>query len=168
MEIRFNKPSLRYKSGQWLFLQVPEISQFQWFVYHSLARNTSIDTEHPCIFRHPFTISSAPADPYISVHIRQAGDFTSALGNRLGCTSALAEQLTREARMGVEKMAEEKFAYGTGKFYDVTKTIGTLPKLRIDGPFGAPAEDVFNSEVAVLIGTGIGVTPWASVLKEIR
>lgn len=25
-------------------------------------------------------------------------------------------------------------------------------------PFGAPAEDVFKSEVAVLIGAGIGVT----------
>ena len=55
----------------------------------------------------------------------------------------------------------------TAAFYDITQKIGTLPRLRIDGPFGAPAEDVFESEVAVLIGTGIGVTPWASVLKEI-
>lgn len=30
MEIRFKKPSMKYKSGQWLFLQVPEVSQFQW------------------------------------------------------------------------------------------------------------------------------------------
>lgn len=55
MEIRFNKPSFKYKAGQWLFINVPEVSQFQW---------------------HPFTISSAPDDPYISVHIRQVGDFT--------------------------------------------------------------------------------------------
>ena len=41
------------------------------------------------------------------------------------------------------------------------------PALRIDGPYGAPAEDVFENEVAVLIGTGIGVTPWASILKSI-
>lgn len=56
----------------------------------------------------------------------------------------------------------------TAAFYDITHTISILPSLRVDGPFGAPAEDVFKSEVAVLIGTGIGVTPWASVLKEIR
>lgn len=30
-------------------------------------------------------------------------------------------------------------------------------RLRIS-PFGAPAEDVFKSEVAVLVGAGIGVT----------
>jgi len=33
-----------------------------------------------------------------------------------------------------------------------------MPKIKVDGPFGAPAEDVFKSEVAVLVGAGIGVT----------
>jgi len=33
-----------------------------------------------------------------------------------------------------------------------------MPKIRVDGPYGAPAEDVFQSEVAVLVGAGIGVT----------
>lgn len=42
-----------------------------------------------------------------------------------------------------------------------------MPGLRIDGPYGAPAENVFENEIAVLIGTGIGVTPWASILKNI-
>ena len=42
-----------------------------------------------------------------------------------------------------------------------------MPAIRIDGPYGAPAEDVFDNEIAVLIGTGIGVTPWASILKNI-
>jgi len=42
-----------------------------------------------------------------------------------------------------------------------------LPSIRIDGPYGAPAEDVFDSEVAVLVGAGIGVTPFASILKHI-
>ena len=43
----------------------------------------------------------------------------------------------------------------------------TMPSIRVDGPYGAPAEDVFDNEIAVLIGTGIGVTPWASILKNI-
>ena len=58
-----------------------------------------------------------------------------------------------------------------------------LPVVRIDGPYGAPAEDVFNVEIAVLVGAGIGmkwhflpdssthpltgVTPFASILKHI-
>lgn len=117
--------------------------------------------------RHPFTISSAPSDPFASVHIRQAGDFTKTLGERLGCTSALAAQLTREANHGSEKTGSRDIAYGAGHFYDITKAVQHLPVLRVDGPFGTAAEDVFDCEVAVLIGTGIGVTPWASVLKNI-
>lgn len=39
----------------------------------------------------------------------------------------------------------------------------------IDGPFGAPSSGVFNNNVdhAVLIATGIGVTPFASILQSI-
>lgn len=37
-----------------------------------------------------------------------------------------------------------------GDFYDVTQdalqAAGTLPTLRVDGPFGAPAQDVFKAE----------------------
>lgn len=39
--------------------------------------------------------------------------------------------------------------------------------LQIDGPFGSASEDVFQAPVAVLIGAGIGVTPFASILKHI-
>lgn len=68
---------------------------------------------------------------------------------------------------GSEK--DEKSAYETatrGDFVEVD-TSHALPQVRIDGPYGAPAEDVFNVEVAVLIGAGIGVTPFASILKHI-
>jgi NADPH oxidase len=40
-----------------------------------------------------------------------------------------------------------------------------MPVLKIDGPYGAPAEDVFHSEVAVLIGAGIGVTVSNSTVR---
>uniref|UniRef100_A0A6Q2XHZ8 FAD-binding FR-type domain-containing protein n=1 Tax=Esox lucius TaxID=8010 RepID=A0A6Q2XHZ8_ESOLU len=41
------------------------------------------------------------------------------------------------------------------------------PKMSVDGPFGTASEDVFDYEVAMLVGAGIGVTPFASVLKSI-
>lgn len=123
MEIRFDKPSFRYVAGQWLFLAVPDVSSFQW---------------------HPFTISSAPDDPYISVHVRQVGDFTRALGDRLGCTAALAEQLSARASSGGtgEKGGEGEFV----EFGRALMAAGKMPVLRIDGPYGAPAEDVFRNE----------------------
>ncbi|KAI1815548.1 cytochrome b-245 heavy chain subunit beta [Poronia punctata] len=132
VEIQFEKPSFKYKAGQWLFLQVPAVSGFQW---------------------HPFTITSCPYDNYVSVHVRQVGDFTRALGNAVGAGAAQVELYDAMDPMGM---------------YEVALMNGQqMPALRIDGPYGAPAEDVFDNEIAVLIGTGIGVTPWASILKNI-
>jgi len=133
MEIQFNKPSMmHYKAGQWLFLNVPSVSKTQW---------------------HPFTITSCPFDTYISVHVRQVGDFTRALGDALGAGNSQAKLYDDVDPMGM---------------YEVALQNGQLmPELRIDGPYGAPAEDVFDNEIAVLIGTGIGVTPWAAILKNI-
>ncbi|KAK0905908.1 hypothetical protein LTR91_013050 [Friedmanniomyces endolithicus] len=132
VEIQFRKPSMRYKAGQWLFLNLPSVSTTQW---------------------HPFTITSCPFDPYISVHVRQVGDFTRSLASALGAGPEQASLYDELDPMGM---------------YEVALANGVeMPKLRIDGPYGAPAEDVFENEVAVLIGTGIGVTPWAAILKNI-
>lgn len=40
-------------------------------------------------------------------------------------------------------------------------------KIYLDGPYGSPASDIFDSKVPVLIGAGIGVTPFASILRSI-
>jgi predicted ferric reductase/Ca2+-binding EF-hand superfamily protein len=37
----------------------------------------------------------------------------------------------------------------------------------VDGPYGTPSARIFSARVAVLIGGGIGVTPFASVLESI-
>ncbi|KAI9218046.1 FAD-binding domain-containing protein, partial [Blastocladiella britannica] len=39
-------------------------------------------------------------------------------------------------------------------------------ELRVDGPYAAPADRVFEYDHAVLVGAGIGVTPFASILKS--
>ncbi|KAF9244626.1 FAD-binding domain-containing protein [Melanogaster broomeanus] len=147
MELRIIKPSFKYTAGQWLFIQVPEVSGFQW---------------------HPFTITSAPEDPYVSVHIRQVGDWTHALGERLGCGPSVVAAMTKAAMKGVDK-DEDQYGGSRGDFVELepSSLALPLPQVRIDGPYGAPAEDVFANEVAVLIGAGIGVTPFASILKHI-
>ena len=40
-------------------------------------------------------------------------------------------------------------------------------QLLLDGPYGEGHQDWYKFEVAVLIGGGIGVTPFASILKDI-
>ncbi|KAJ1987400.1 hypothetical protein GGI25_000774 [Coemansia spiralis] len=42
-----------------------------------------------------------------------------------------------------------------------------LPTIMIDGPYGAPTQQVFDYEHVVLIAGGIGVTPMSSVLKSL-
>jgi NADPH oxidase len=146
MELRIVKPSFKYTAGQWLFLQIPELSHFQW---------------------HPFTITSAPEDPYVSIHIRQVGDFTQALGERLGVGPSVVAAMTSAAMKGAEKDSKTGMTRGDFVEIDPAVTSITLPHVRIDGPYGAPAEDVFGSQVAILVGAGIGVTPFASILKNI-
>ena len=85
---------------------------------------------------HPFTLTSAPEEDLLSVHVRSAGDWTGKL----------------------HKMLEEIKKSGD---------ISRAPKIAIDGPFGASSQDVFDYEYAVCVGAGIGVTPFASLLRSI-
>ena len=40
-------------------------------------------------------------------------------------------------------------------------------EIYVDGPFGSPSSDIYRAQHAVLIATGIGVTPYASILQSI-
>lgn len=40
-------------------------------------------------------------------------------------------------------------------------------RLVVDGPYGSATTDVFHYGVSVCIAAGIGVTPFASILKSI-
>ncbi|XP_044765941.1 dual oxidase 1-like [Coccinella septempunctata] len=54
--------------------------------------------------------------------------------------------------------------------YEEANTLGNskkLPKIYLDGPYGEGHQDWNNYDVSILIGGGIGVTPFASILKDI-
>ena len=42
-----------------------------------------------------------------------------------------------------------------------------FPKIFIDGPFGAPAQNYKKYDILLLIGLGIGATPFISILKDL-
>jgi len=135
MELQIKKEKTTTQAGQYIFLSCPEISYFQW---------------------HPFTLTSAPEEDYISVHIRVVGDFTKALAKAVGCD--------------FETKGSKGDAPSGGK---VVGTVSnpplnrTLPRVMVDGPFGSASEDFLNYETVLLVGAGIGVTPFASILKSI-
>ena len=86
------------------------------------------------------------------MHIRMVGNFTKAFGKALGCNIE-------------KKPAGEKSEKSESSEEIALRQI--LPRVYIDGPFGSASEDVFKFEIAVLVGAGIGVTPFASILKSI-
>ena len=96
------------------------------------------------------------------MHVRCVGNFTKALGKALGCQferGGEAKGPEGSAVVGVDEKAAN-----LGVDPAIRKI---LPRVYVDGPFGSASEDVFKYEVAVLVGAGIGVTPFASILKSI-
>lgn len=45
--------------------------------------------------------------------------------------------------------------------------MNSFPRVLIDGPYGAPAQDYKEYEVLLLVGLGIGATPMISIVKDI-
>ncbi|XP_073220931.1 respiratory burst oxidase homolog protein E isoform X2 [Cicer arietinum] len=125
-----SKPTgFKYKSGQYIFLQCPKISPFEW---------------------HPFSITSAPGDEYLSVHIRTVGDWTQEV-KILFTEDDHPPPVNCHATFGELIQIDQR----------------GQPKLLVDGPYGAPAQDYQNFDVLLLIGLGIGATPFISILRDL-
>lgn len=135
-EVQIKKENTNSRAGQYIFLCCPEISLWQY---------------------HPFTLTSAPEEDYISVHMRMAGDFTKTFAKVLGCDF--------DKKKGGKEAVVKGVAPDTKGADEHLRKV--LPRVFVDGPFGSASEDVFKFEVAVLVGAGIGVTPFASILKSI-
>lgn len=99
-------------SGQWVRLRCAMVSKREW---------------------HPFTLSSAPHEPHIDVHVRAVGPWTRKL--REVYRAALDQGLP-------------------------------LPLMQLQGPYGEGYQGWSEAETAVLIGAGIGITPFVSILKD--
>lgn len=119
LTITMSKPyGFRYRSGQYIFLQCPTISPFEWFVQLSInspvlielltAYSTVIQVLIHCVcFRHPFSITSAPGDDYLSVHIRTNGDWTQEL-KRIFVENYFSPHLNRRASFSELGAAEPR------------------------------------------------------------
>ncbi|KAJ6664098.1 hypothetical protein lerEdw1_008313 [Lerista edwardsae] len=113
--LEFQRPQdFDYRSGQWVRIACLSLGTNEY---------------------HPFTLTSAPHEDTLSLHIRAAGPWTTRL---------------REL-YSPESVAD----------------IGKYPKLYLDGPFGEGHQEWNKFEVSVLVGGGIGVTPFASILKDL-
>ncbi|XP_050372308.1 respiratory burst oxidase homolog protein D [Argentina anserina] len=100
---------------------------------------------------HPFSITSSPGDDYLSVHIRTLGDWTRQL--KTVFSSVCQPSAAGKSGLLRADMQEENNP--------------SFPKILIDGPYGAPAQDYKKYDVVLLVGLGIGATPMVSIVKDI-
>ncbi|KAM4097583.1 hypothetical protein ACJW30_07G012200 [Castanea mollissima] len=127
-----SKPQrFKYESGQYIFLQCPTISPFEW---------------------HPFSITSAPGDDYLSVHIRIVGDWTQELKRIFTEGTHLPPSIIGPAKLSTLLSQKDQTSQ---------------PRLLVDGPYGAPAQYYKNYDVLLLVGLGIGATPFISILRDL-
>ncbi|XP_015123350.1 dual oxidase [Diachasma alloeum] len=110
----FQKPlHFQYKPGQWVRISCPALNTNEY---------------------HPFTLSSAPHESTLSVHIRSVGPWTINMRNKLD---------------------------------PARKELSELPKIHVDGPYGESHQNWNKYNLSIMIASGIGVTPFASILKDI-
>ncbi|GME48314.1 putative FAD-binding domain-containing protein [Neofusicoccum parvum] len=113
VEVKAKIPSERiwkYQAGQYIFLQVPELSMWQW---------------------HPFTVSVCIGNE-MQVHIKTDGNWT-------------------------------------GRLRDLARESGTAQiDIGVNGPFGAPAQRFYDFSHTIVVGAGIGVTPFSGILADLQ
>lgn len=54
-----------------------------------------------------------------------------------------------------------------GEMMSIRPTCLSVRQIYLDGPYGEGHQDWYRYDVAVLVGGGIGVTPFASILKDL-
>ncbi|KAL8208595.1 hypothetical protein R6Q57_008007 [Mikania cordata] len=149
LALYMSKPNgFKYRSGMYLFVKCPNISGFEW---------------------HPFSITSAPGDDYLSVHIRTLGDWTTALKNEF---AKACEPPTQKPQVGASASRAMKgnlvrLETKANVNVSVEEAQSIYPTIIIKGPYGAPAQDYRKYDILLLIGLGIGATPFISILKDL-
>ncbi|XP_065176843.1 dual oxidase 1-like [Sycon ciliatum] len=90
---------------------------------------------------HPFTLTSAPHEETLDLYIRAVGPWTENI------------RQIYDPENPKNQNTENKGL--------------TFPRIYLDGPFGEGHQDWYKYDIAVLVGGGIGVTPFASILKDL-
>ncbi|OWA53363.1 NADPH oxidase 5 [Hypsibius exemplaris] len=140
--------SFTFNPGDYVYIKVPCLGVLSW---------------------HPFTLSSAPEQKDVLwLHIKASGNWTK----------QLRQHFSRHVVLNLDKVHAQTQTISSDRpakddlhMQPIVPTIRHVPNLNVrillDGPYGASTTALFDTEHAVLIGAGIGVTPFASVLGSV-
>ncbi|XP_062601698.1 NADPH oxidase 5-like [Saccostrea cucullata] len=156
--------NFQFQPGDYIFIQIPDIAHFEW---------------------HPFTISSAPEmKGHIWIHVRSLGHWTKRLYDYFSALDPIKEKpdpnvMKRRTlaisqaraswwpnkRQSQYRPKDKEELKAEKRMAQVMKKVQV--RCYIDGPYGTATREIFETEHAVLIGAGIGVTPMASILQSV-
>ena len=152
--IKILKPKYCFKitPGQYLYLNVPTISYFQW---------------------HPFSICSIGYNGVLKLMVKNAGDFTNSLLAHLfkAKTDFILEQ---HLEVGTNKKFQKLFYNFLLKEAEINKlvkkenkaSLPNYPKVHLYGPIGSPAVGSSLNPNVIFIGSGVGIAPYIVFLDE--
>ncbi|XP_069722702.1 NADPH oxidase 5 isoform X3 [Phaenicophaeus curvirostris] len=178
-----------YKPGDYVYLNIPAIATYEWHPFtissapeqqetlwlhiRSLGQWTNKLYEY---FQQPEPPSPEPKPLSRSLRDKRCwrweqgglcsrGD--SAEGSvAIGGDGAVQLTSYNATSTAAAPREEDSSAEGVSARLGETHRLCSI-KCYIDGPYGTPTRRIFTSEHAVLIGAGIGITPFASILQSI-
>lgn len=127
-----------YKCGQYAHIGCPYVSRFEW---------------------HPFTISSAPEEQYVTWHIRVQGPGS--------WTRRVAEFMKMMGKKGEPRIDFHREQSEIAPAKDGAAEVYGIPLLLFHGPSSAPTEHLSEYEEVIMGASGIGVTPVVASMKSI-
>ncbi|KAJ2775654.1 hypothetical protein IWQ57_000283 [Coemansia nantahalensis] len=197
IELRIERRGMDFQVGQYIYLNVPSISVLEWhpFTLTSSPEEDELSvhiwvgggwTRRLIQLFQESSVTTPQADsrqvdtlyPDAKIDAEKGAEpGFNACGPRPG-TSAGRRPWIRGGQNSVvlvDRLPPELVIHDSGSYVPITaanRVVATqpvikLPTIMVDGPYGAPTQQVFDYEHLVLVGGGIGVTPMSSVLKSL-
>ncbi|XP_062819213.1 NADPH oxidase 5 [Anolis carolinensis] len=174
-------PFFHYKPGDYVYLNIPAIAKYEWHPFtissapeqpgtiwlhiRSLGQWTNQLYEY---FWHQGDLRDCEPDT------KQQKKTSSEKWKCLFGSSDVEQPVVRSEDEMVEILSYRTIGSPNGRTANEEVSGKACENQRlchikcyIDGPYGTPTRRIFTSEHAVLIGAGIGITPFASILQSI-
>jgi predicted ferric reductase len=176
--------NFEYSPGDWIYVLVPQIAKYEWhpFTISSAPEQEGVIWLHiRAVGEWTRSLRSYFEGVEHRNHLRRfikSGQFSMSIDQFSETTITMMESSTPAVNSSYQQHGQPQqqetdmsvisglSSAATNKTLNSTRTMPNL-KIFIDGPYGSPSGQIFRAEHAVLIATGIGVTPFASILQSI-